>query len=127
MLDFHPTLSPEAYSPLILAYIGDAVYEVYVRNMLIAQGNTQMEKLHRKATSYVKASAQSEAFNRIENSLTEEETAIFKRGRNAKSGVPKNADVVAYRIATGLEALIGYIYLKGETERLDEIMNLILG
>ena len=114
------------YSPLVLAYIGDAIYEIYVRKMLVSQGNTSVDKLHKKATDYVRASAQSASYRRIEGILTEDEVAIFKRGRNAKTTPPKNADVIEYHTATGLEALIGYIYLSENNERLDEIMNLIL-
>jgi len=118
---------PDEYSPLVLAYIGDVVYELYVRTKLVAEGNMPVDKLHKKATTIVKASAQCASFMLIEDKLTEKEIAIFKRGRNAKSGVPKNADMAQYRIATGLEALIGYIYLSGNEARLVEIMNLILG
>ena len=118
---------PDEYSPLVLAYIGDVVYELYVRTKLVAEGNMPVDKLHKKATTIVKASAQCASFMLIEDKLTEKEIAIFKRGRNAKSGVPKNADMAQYRIATGLEALIGYIYLSGDEKRLVEIMNFILG
>lgn len=114
------------YSPLVLAYIGDAVYELYVRKRIIEDNNIQVDKLHKMAVSIVKSSAQANSFHKIESMLTEEEMAIFKRGRNAKSSVPKNSDMVEYKIATGLEALIGYIYLLGDKNRLDEIMNLIL-
>lgn len=115
------------YSPLVLAYLGDAVYELYVRKKLISIANTQVDKLHKSAVTFVKAEAQSEAFRKIENILTEQEMAVFKRGRNTKSTVPKHATVSDYRAATGLEALIGYIYILGDTQRLDYIMNLILG
>jgi ribonuclease-3 family protein len=114
------------YSPLVLAYMGDVVYELYVRKMLVEKANTQVDKLHKSAVKIVKAEAQSEAFRKIENELTETEMAIFKRGRNTKSSVPKHSSVAEYRTATGLEALIGYIYLSGDTERLDYIMKLIL-
>ena len=114
------------YSPLVLAYIGDAVFEIYVRRMLVSQGNARVDMLHKKATEYVKSSAQSASYRRIESGLTEEEITIYKRGRNAKSTPPKNADVVEYHTATGLEALIGYIYLSGDINRLDEIMDMIL-
>lgn len=114
------------YSPLVLAYIGDAVYELYVRRRIIEDNNIQVDKLHKMAVSIVKSSAQANSFHKIESMLTEEEIAVFKRGRNAKSSVPKNSDMSEYKIATGLEALIGYIYLLGDTNRLDEIMNLIL-
>ncbi len=116
----------DEYSPLVLAYIGDAVYELYVREMLVRRGNMPVDKLHKAATMTVNASAQSESFKRIEDRLTGDEIAVFKRGRNAKSAVPKNADMADYRSATGLEALIGYIYLSGGKVRLDEIMSLIL-
>ncbi len=114
------------YSPLVLAYVGDAVYELYVRKHITKDNNIQVDKLHKKAVSVVKSSAQAKSYHIIENMLTEEEVAVFKRGRNAKSSVPKNSDMSEYKTATGLEALIGYIYLKGDTNRLDEIMNLIL-
>jgi len=114
------------YSPLVLAYMGDAVYELYVRKMLVKKANTQVDKLHKAAIQYVKAEAQCEAFHKIENILTEQEMAVFKRGRNTKSSVPKHSSVAEYRTATGLEALIGYIYLTGDTNRLDYIMNSIL-
>lgn len=117
----------EQYSPLVLAYMGDAVYELYVRQMLIRKANTQVDKLHKSAIQIVKAEAQCEAFRKIENILTEKEIAVFKRGRNTKSSVPKHSSVMEYRTATGLEALIGYIYISGDTERLNYIMNLILG
>ena len=117
----------EQYSPLVLAYMGDAVYELYVRQMLIKKANTQVDKLHKSAIQIVKAEAQCEAFRKIENILTEKEMAVFKRGRNTKSSVPKHSSVMEYRTATGLEALIGYIYISGDTERLNYIMNLILG
>ena len=116
----------EQYSPLVLAYMGDAVYELYVRKMLVSKANTQVDKLHKSAVQIVKAEAQCVAFRKIENQLTEKEMAIFKRGRNTKSSVPKHSSVAEYRTATGLEALIGYIYLTGDTNRLDYIMNLIL-
>ncbi len=116
----------EQYSPLVLAYMGDAVYELYVRKMLVSKANTQVDKLHKSAVQIVKAEAQCEAFRKIENELTEKEMAVFKRGRNTKSSVPKHSSVAEYRTATGLEALIGYIYLTGDTNRLNYIMNLIL-
>lgn len=115
------------YSPLVLAYIGDAVFELYVRKMLVEKGNMPVDRLHKMATGYVSAAAQSEAFKRLEENLTELEMSIYKRGRNTKSTVPKNADMAQYRMATGLEALVGYIYLKGGKDRLDEIMSIMLG
>ncbi len=117
---------PSLYSPLVLAYIGDGVYELYVRNKLIDEhSDMPPHKLHILATTHVKASAQSNAMLLIESTLTEDELTIYKRGRNAKSAtVPKNADVSEYRRATGFEALIGYLYLSEKKERLDEIMSI---
>ena len=115
---------PELLAPLVLAYIGDSIYEVYVRAELVKQ-HTDMPvyKLHKEAVKYVRAHAQSNSVLAIEELLTEQETAIFKRGRNAKSPtVPKNADVGEYRRATGFEALVGYLYLTGDRERLEFIM-----
>lgn len=114
-------------NPLVLAFIGDAVYEVFVRTNLV-EDNKYMSahKLHLKAVSFVKAKAQSEIMKNLMDKLTEEEMSVFKRGRNAKSAtVPKNANVQDYRIATGFEALIGYLYLNERKERLNSIMHLI--
>ncbi|MGE4284721.1 MAG: Mini-ribonuclease 3 [Clostridia bacterium] len=117
-------MDPSQYSPLVLAYIGDAVYEMYIRTMLVKKGNMPVHKLHRQATLFVKAKAQSDMIHRIESYLTEEEHTVFKRGRNAKSGtVPKNADLNDYRHATGFEALLGYLYLSKKTKRLIEIID----
>ena len=115
--------SPREYSPLALAFIGDAVYEVFVRARVLAEANTSANMLHKKAIAYVKAAAQARAAKALLDTLTEDELAAFKRGRNAKSAtVPKNADLTDYRYATGLEALFGYLYLSGESERLNELM-----
>ncbi|MCX7748270.1 MAG: Mini-ribonuclease 3 [Clostridia bacterium] len=115
----------EQLSPLVLAYIGDGVYEVYVRTLLISQLNVSVHKLHRKATDYVKAKAQADVIHKIMETLSLEEADIVRRGRNAKSGtIPKNADVVEYKYATGFEALIGYLYLKNDFQRLMEILKL---
>ena len=114
------------YSPLVLAYIGDAVFELYVRKRLVKSTFMPVDKLHKAATGYVSATAQSGSFKKIESKLTEHEISVYKRGRNSKSTVPKNTDMIDYRIATGLETLIGYIYLMDKAERLDEIMSMIL-
>ena len=115
---------PALLAPLSLAYIGDAVYEVYVRTRIISEHpNMPAHKLHTHAVKYVKAAAQSASVTALADILTEDETAVFKRGRNAKSPtVPKNADIRDYRRATGFEALVGYLYLSGENERLDYLM-----
>ena len=108
----------KAYSPLTLAYIGDAVYELVIRTMVVEKGNRQASQLHRLTTSYVKAQAQAAMIEALEPELTEEELAIYKRGRNAKSYTSaKNASILDYRKATGLETLIGYLYLSGREER----------
>lgn len=107
------------YSPLTLAYIGDAVYEIIVRTVLVGQGNAPVNLLHKRASSLVKAEAQKEALERIKEQLTEEELSVFRRGRNAKSYTSaKNAAIGDYRVATGFEALFGYWYLTGQTGRM---------
>lgn len=111
------------YSPLVLAYLGDDVYDLVVRSILVEKSNEPVNKLHRKAAALVKASAQTEFFHRVEDMLTEEEMAVFRRGRNAKSNtMAKNASVTDYRCATGVEALVGFLFLEGRMERLMEIM-----
>lgn len=109
-------------SPLQLAYIGDAVYELMIRTYILGL-NDQVHELHKKATSYVKAEAQAEIVHGLEEELSEEEIRIFKRGRNAKSKTrSKNADMIDYRYSTGFEALIGYLYLNKKYDRLKSIV-----
>jgi len=110
---------------LQLALIGDGVFEVFIRNYILTQ-NTALSanKIHVKAIGYVKAKSQACIMHEIEKLLTEEEEGVYKRGRNAKSPtVPKNAEIRDYRMATGFEALIGYLYLIGDKERLEFIFN----
>lgn len=116
-------------APLVLAYIGDAVYEVYVRNRIIEEHpDMPVHKLHKMAVKFVKAHGQSEAMTVLEGELSKEELAVYKRGRNTKSAtVPKNADVREYRRATGFEALVGYLYKAEHNERLTEIMEKAFG
>jgi len=112
-------------NPLQLALIGDGVFEVFIRSYILTK-NTSLSanKIHVKAIGYVKAKSQSCIMHQIEEYLNEEEEAVYKRGRNAKSPtVPKNAEVRDYRMATGFEALIGYLYLIGNKERLEFIFN----
>lgn len=112
-------------NPLQLALIGDGVYEVFIRNHILTE-NTALSanKIHVKAIGYVKAKSQACIMHEIEKHLEEEEAAVYRRGRNAKSStIPKNADVRDYRMATGFEALIGYLYLVGNKERLEFIFN----
>jgi len=124
MLDYPDFLpAPEELSPLVLAYIGDAVYELYVRLLLVAHGPGKMKDLHQKAVSLVKAGAQAEILREIEPMLSGEERDIVRWGRNAKTGhVPKGAQMVEYRYSTGFEALVGYLYLKGRHDRLLQLM-----
>lgn len=111
------------YSPLTLAYIGDAIYELVIRTILVEKGNTQVNKLHKRASRLVKASAQSAMIEKLKPYLTEEEMGIFKRGRNAKAAtMAKNATMSDYRRATGFEALMGYLYLTEQWERMLELM-----
>ena len=124
MFDIQYTKKPSEYSSLSLAYIGDAVYELYVRSRIVNEyPDMPPAKLHITAIKFVKASAQAEIIKDIFDNLSEREQAVFKRGRNAKSHtVPKNADVTDYRYATGFETLIGYLYLSGDEKRLEDIM-----
>ncbi len=108
-----------SYAPLTLAYLGDAVYELLVRSVLVSEADVQVHRLHLRATSYVSAAAQAQLIRAILPELTQEELGYYRRGRNAKPhSVPKNAVVADYRAATGLEALCGYWYLTGQTGRL---------
>ena len=118
-------VDPRGLSPLGLAYIGDAVYEMLVRLTVLTDGNAPVNKLHKKAKNLVNAKAQAQMYFRIVKELTEDEAAVFRRGRNAKSfTTPKNADLMDYRHATGLEALFGYLYLKGEKQRVIALFSL---
>ncbi len=111
---------------LALAYVGDAIYEIYIRDYLIEKGETKPNKLHRAATHYVSAKAQAFLIQQMlqENLLTENEELYYRRGRNAKSYTSaKNADITTYRVATGFEALMGYLHLTKQTERMEELIN----
>ena len=113
------------YSPLTLAYIGDAIFELVVRTVLVERKNTQAEKLHKAATQIVKAETQARMIEVLKDSLTPEEMSAYKRGRNAKAVTrAKNATMADYRKATGFEALMGYLYLKGDMERMIELIHL---
>ena len=114
-------------SPVTLAFIGDAVFGLLVREHLIASGITKAGSLHRQAVTFVRASAQAESVERLQSCLTPEELNIIRRGRNANTThVPKNANPIDYRIATGLEALFGYLYLAGSHARLREIFRALI-
>lgn len=111
------------YSPLTLAYIGDAAYELVVRSIVVKTANCQPQKLHQKVTSRVSAKAQAKMIGALQPMLTEEEAAIYKRGRNSKPYTKaKNASMTEYLEATGFEALIGYLYLCGKFERMNELI-----
>ena len=127
-LDFHDYITEvlslqevdaDSYSPLVLAFIGDCVYDLVIKSMIISRGNKQVHKLHEETSRFVQASTQSLMMRTMQHHLTEEENAIYRRGRNAKSVSPaKNQSSTDYRRATGFEALLGYLYLKKDYERL---------
>ncbi len=112
-----------SYSPLTLAYIGDGIYELIIRTILVKRGNRPVNQLHKQASSLVKAAAQSAMMETLEPLLTEEEKSVYKRGRNAHSPtMAKHATMADYRRATGFEALLGYLYLKEDFARLVELV-----
>ena len=112
------------YSPLTLAYIGDGVYELIVRTGLVKRGNCPVNRLHKQASSLVKAASQSAMMEVLEPMLTEEEAGVYRRGRNAHSPtMAKHATMSDYRRATGFEALIGYLYLKEDFTRMTELVH----
>jgi ribonuclease III family protein len=114
-------------NPLLLAYLGDAVYELYVRYHLLAKGIVRPQDLQKEAIKYVAAVAQARVYRQIEATLAEAERDIVRRGRNAKSGsVPKHTKVSDYRYSTGVEALVGHLYLGNDLCRLTQLMQLIL-
>lgn len=111
------------YSPLTLAYIGDCIYEIVIRTMIVAKGNATVNKLHHHCAALVKASSQAVMMRELEGELTEGEHAVFKRGRNAKSySSAKNASLKDYRMATAFESLMGYLYLSNQDERMMELI-----
>lgn len=125
MLDYETTVDVQQLNSLALAYMGDAIFETYVRRHLLYNGKVRPHQLHREGTKYVSAKAQcSILFWMMDNEvLTEAETSVVMRGRNAKSGtVPKNTDVQTYRYSTAFEALMGYLFLLGENKRLEELI-----
>ncbi|MBP3462311.1 MAG: ribonuclease III [Tyzzerella sp.] len=113
------------YSPLTLAYIGDCIYDLVIKSLVINAGNKQVNKLHQETSRLVQASAQSLMMRTMQEHLTEEEHAVYKRGRNAKSVSPaKNQSITDYRRATGFEALLGYLYLKKDYKRLLDLVKI---
>ncbi len=111
------------YSPLTLAYMGDGIYEIVIRSLVVGHGNGQVNKLHKKSSSLVKAETQSKIIKLLMDELTEEEVHIFKRGRNAHSFTSaKNASSADYHMATGFEAVMGYLYMEGRMQRIFELV-----
>lgn len=122
-----PKKNIQEMTPITLAYIGDAVFELFVRLYLIGEGDVKTSLLHKKSIAFVKAQAQAEIVKAISDLLTDEERDIIRRGRNIKpASPPKNADIMDYRYATGFEALIGYLYLMEDNKRLLEILKLCI-
>ena len=113
-------------STLALAYLGDAVLEIKVREYTLKSNKIKMHALHQSSVSYVNARSQSMVYDKIQDDLTSEELNILKKGRNAKKNVPKNISVMDYRNSTGLEALLGYLYLLKKNKRIDEIVQLVI-
>jgi len=113
------------YSPIVLAYMGDSIYDLIIRSMVVNKGAKAVGKIHKEVSSYVNAKAQADIYYKIEPILTEEERAVFRRGRNAKSNsTPKNADLKTYKHATGFEAILGYLYMSGNLDRIMELVAL---
>ena len=115
------------YSPLALAYIGDGIYDLIIRTVVVERGNRAAANLHKKSIKYVNATTQAEMVEAIKEELSEEEQGVYRRGRNAKSyTTAKNASIGDYRKATGFEALLGYLYLQDRTDRVIELVKLAL-
>jgi ribonuclease III family protein len=126
MLEYENTVDAKQLNSLALAYMGDAIYETYVRRHLLYSGKVRPNQLHRTGTTYVSAKAQCQILFHMmdQQMLDEEELAVVMRGRNAKSGtVPKNTDVQTYHYSTAFEALMGHLYLTGKKERLEELVS----
>ncbi|GIO34973.1 MULTISPECIES: Mini-ribonuclease 3 [Paenibacillus] len=123
--EYPPSRQPRLIPPIVLAYIGDAVYEVAVRQYLISKPNLKPNQLHHQATGIVSAKAQSRILAALETVLTDEEKDVVRQGRNAKSGtIPKNANVLEYRHATAFESLIGYLYYTQRHDRMRELIGM---
>ncbi|WP_409290964.1 Mini-ribonuclease 3 [Peribacillus sp. SCS-37] len=125
MFDYDHHINAHLLNSLALAYMGDAVYEAYIRHHLLQKGGIRPHRLHRESTTFVSAKAQSKVIHHFLDAglLTEEETAVVKRGRNAKSGtIPKNTDVQTYRYSTAFEALIGFLFLNNERDRMEGLI-----
>ena len=124
MKRMNTAFQPQHMNTTTLAFLGDAIYETYVRLYIIGRMQAGADRLHRAAVKYVRAESQAEAVKQLLDSLSEEELSLVKRARNKRSATkPKNADPVSYKWATAFEALIGYLYLSGNKERMEEIIN----
>ena len=127
MDEYIKNIDLQTVSMRTLAFIGDAVYNVYIRCYLASHSNVKTGMLHKESIKYVSAKGQSHTIDDILEILTEEEMSVYKRGRNTNiNTVSKNIDVVNYKRATGFEALIGYLYVKGEKNRLDELVKICI-
>ncbi len=115
--------NPKEMNPIVLAYLGDGIYELFVRNIVVRTGASKVQTLHKLSVDFVKAGSQARALELIEELLDEEELGVIRRARNHKTlSVPKNAKLMEYKMATAFEALLGYLYLLHRQERLEEIM-----
>lgn len=127
MILFDKHTNPDTLSPLTLAFVGDAYFSLVVREMLVCDANRPVRDLHKLSVKAVNAQAQARCMRILLPSLTEKETEVFKRGRNAHtSHTPKNQSGCDYHYATGFEALIGYLYLSGSSERLNSLLNIVI-
>lgn len=127
MEDYIKNIDLQTVSMQTLAFIGDAVYNVYIRCYLASHSNHKTGKLHQESIKYVSAKGQSDTIELILNGLSEEEMSVYKRGRNTSiANVSKNVDIVRYKRATGFEALLGYLYVKGDKQRLDELVKICI-
>ena len=122
MEEYVKNIDLQTVSMQTLAFIGDSVYDLYIRTYLASKYNEKSGSLHKRATSYVSAKAQSNIIDNIISKLTEEEISVYKRGRNTNISTNKHVDIIEYKKATGFEALIGYIYLNHNISRLEEIL-----
>lgn len=123
-----PEVDIRSYSPLTLAFIGDGIFDLIIRSIVVGKGNTRASELHKRTSNVVKAASQSDMIEKLLPHLTEEEEAVYKRGRNAKSPtMAKNATMAEYRRATGFEALMGFLYLTDQMGRLVELVKIGLG
>ncbi len=115
----------QEYSPLTLAYIGDCVFDMIIKTIVVGEGNKQVQKLHQQTSSFVQASAQSQMMRKIQEVLTEEELKVYRRGRNTKTVSPaKNQSLTDYRRATGFESLLGYLYLQKQYKRMVDLVKI---